>query len=96
MTMRVRRFSGRTGAQVRLRAHFPVPGTVVMSAGTGGTSATLGHYILYKGYDTQLMVVDPENSVFYDSYTSGDRSLTSDTSSRIEGIGRQRSIGRSL
>ena len=34
------------------------------------------------------MVVDPENSVFYDSYTSGDRGLTIDTSSRIEGIGR--------
>ncbi len=34
------------------------------------------------------MVVDPENSVFYDSYIHKDRSLTSEASSRIEGIGR--------
>ncbi|EPX78249.1 PLP-dependent cysteine synthase family protein [Litoreibacter arenae] len=66
----------------------PIPAHLVMSAGTGGTSATLGRYIRYKGYDTALTVVDPENSVFYDSYMSGDRSLTSDASSRIEGIGR--------
>lgn len=65
-----------------------IPHTVVMSAGTGGTSATLGRYLLYKGYATQLVVVDPENSVFYDSYCCGDRSLTAKCSSRIEGIGR--------
>ncbi|MFA3916989.1 PLP-dependent cysteine synthase family protein [Ruegeria hyattellae] len=66
----------------------PVPAMLVMSAGTGGTSATLGRYIRYKGYDTELTVVDPENSVFFESYQTGDRSLTSDASSRIEGIGR--------
>lgn len=66
----------------------PIPALLVMSAGTGGTSATLGRYIRYKGYDTKLTVVDPENSVFYDSYMTGDRSLISDKSSRIEGIGR--------
>ncbi|TQV87782.1 PLP-dependent cysteine synthase family protein [Aliikangiella coralliicola] len=65
-----------------------VPTKIVMSAGTGGTSATLGRYILYKGYDTELVVVDPENSVFYDSYMSGDRDIKIDKSSRIEGIGR--------
>ncbi|MBV7337465.1 PLP-dependent cysteine synthase family protein [Chloroflexi bacterium TSY] len=70
------------------RERFPVPSTVVMSAGTGGTSATLGRYILYKGYSTQLMVVDPENSVFYDSYVLKDRSIKSESSSQIEGIGR--------
>ncbi|MEM7030540.1 MAG: PLP-dependent cysteine synthase family protein [Chloroflexota bacterium] len=67
---------------------FPVPNTMVMSAGTGGTSATLGRYIIYKGYNTKLMVVDPENSVFYDSYIRKDRCLKSKTSSLIEGIGR--------
>ncbi len=67
---------------------YSVPSTVVMSAGTGGTSATLGRYILYKGYETQLVVVDPENSVFYDSYQSNNRSIQCDISSRIEGIGR--------
>lgn len=67
---------------------FPIPHMLVMSAGTGGTSATLGRYIRYKGYDTRLMVVDPENSVFYDSYVGRDRTLTANCSSRIEGIGR--------
>ncbi|WP_233152905.1 PLP-dependent cysteine synthase family protein [Motiliproteus sp. MSK22-1] len=67
---------------------YPVPHTIVMSAGTGGTSATLGRYIRYKGYDTQLIVVDPENSVFYDSYICKDRNLIGEHGSRIEGIGR--------
>ncbi len=70
------------------REPFPVPHTLVMSAGTGGTSATLGRYIRYKGFDTRLLVVDPEHSVFYDSYVQKDRTLTADFSSRIEGIGR--------
>jgi cysteine synthase A len=69
---------------------FPIPHTLVMSAGTGGTSATLGRYIRYRGLDTRLMVVDPENSVFYNSYMQNDRSLTANCSSRIEGIGRPR------
>ncbi len=65
-----------------------VPHTIVMSPGTGGTSATLGRFIRYKGYDTKLVVVDPEYSVFYESYQSGDHTLVSEKSSRIEGIGR--------
>lgn len=67
---------------------YPVPNTIVMSAGTGGTSATLGRYIRFKGYDTNLLVVDPENSVFYDSYMQKDAGITSTKASRIEGIGR--------
>lgn len=70
------------------REPHPIPAHLVMSAGTGGTSATLGRYIRYKGFDTELTVVDPENSVFHDAYQTGDRSLTVDASSRIEGIGR--------
>ena len=73
--------------QLQHEAH-PIPNTIVMSAGTGGTSATIGRYIRYQGYDTQLLVVDPEDSVFYDSYTKKDKNLTIDTSSKIEGIGR--------
>ena len=46
---------------------FPLPRSVVMSAGTGGTSATLGRYIRYRRFTTELVIVDPENSVFYDS-----------------------------
>lgn len=67
---------------------YPIPHTLVMSAGTGGTSATLGRYIRYKGYPTRLVVVDPEHSVFYDSYMQGDPTLTENCNSRIEGIGR--------
>lgn len=66
----------------------PVPKMLVMSAGTGGTSATLGRFIRYRGHDTELTVVDPENSVFYDAFKTGDRSLKANCSSRIEGIGR--------
>ena len=69
---------------------FPVPSWVVMSAGTGGTAATLGRYIRYRGFPTRLCVPDVENSVFYDAYVSGDRTVTSATGSRIEGIGRPR------
>lgn len=50
------------------REPHPIPAYIVMSAGTGGTSATLGRYIRYQGHPTHLMVVDPENSVFMDSY----------------------------
>lgn len=65
-----------------------IPHAMVMSAGTGGTSATLGRYIRYLGYDTRLVVVDPENSAFYPSYMAQDPSIVTGISSRIEGIGR--------
>lgn len=68
---------------------YPIPSWVVMSAGTGGTSATIGRYIRYKCLNTQLLVVDPDHSVFYPYFYSGDASLTS-CGSRIEGIGRPR------
>ena len=69
---------------------YPEPAWVVVGAGTGGTSATLGRYLRYKRYDTKLAVVDPENSAFYESWTHDDPSWITDTGSRIEGIGRQR------
>ncbi len=68
----------------------PVPEWVVMSAGTGGTSATIGRYIRYRNLPTRLCVVDAERSAFYDCYCSGDRSVTCAQGSRIEGIGRPR------
>ena len=74
-------------AQMQYEPH-PVPAHIVMSAGTGGTSATIGRYNRYQGYNTQLTVVDPENSAFYTGYTQGDQSYRIDVSSRIEGIGR--------
>lgn len=66
----------------------PVPAWIVMSAGTGGTAATLGRFMRYKRLMTRLCVVDPENSVYFDCFSSGSRTLTIDTCPRIEGIGR--------
>ncbi len=69
---------------------FPEPSWVVVGAGTGGTSATIGRYIRYHGHATQLAVVDPEGSAFYPAWKSGDMSVVTGQSSRIEGIGRPR------
>ncbi|KAB8310018.1 PLP-dependent cysteine synthase family protein [Erwinia endophytica] len=69
---------------------FPIPETMVMSAGTGGTSATIGRYLRYQGYSTRLVVVDPENSVFFDYWHQRDKSLNNPQGSKIEGIGRPR------
>ncbi len=69
---------------------YPQPTWVVMSAGTGGTSATIGRFIRYQKLATRLCVADPEHSVFYDYYKTGDKSLVIDRPSRIEGIGRPR------
>lgn len=79
-------------AQMSREPH-PVPRWIVVSAGTGGTSATIGRYIRYgcaNRHDTQLAVVDPERSVFFDYYHTGDPTLTLQCGSRIEGIGRPR------
>lgn len=75
--------------QMRHEPH-PVPAYIVMSAGTGGTSATLGRYLRYQGHDTKLMVVDPQNSVFMDYWHTRDNTLRSGVGSKIEGIGRPR------
>jgi cysteine synthase A len=69
---------------------YPVPRWVVVGAGTGGTSATIGRYVRYRSLDTRLCVVDPDHSVFYDYYQSGDETLTGARGSDIEGIGRPR------
>jgi cysteine synthase A len=68
----------------------PLPDWVICSAGTGGTSATIGRYIRYRCFETRLGVVDPENSVFYDFYQSRDPNLTLVSGSKVEGIGRPR------
>ncbi len=67
-----------------------IPSWVVVGAGTGGTSATIGRFIRYRGHPTRLCVVDPENSAFFPSYATGSRDITTAASSRIEGIGRPR------
>ena len=67
----------------------PIPRWVVVGAGTGGTSATIGRYIRYQRFATQVCVPDPTGSVFGAYHRSGDASLTG-VGSRIEGIGRPR------
>jgi cysteine synthase A len=69
---------------------YPEPAWVVVGAGTGGTSATLGRYLRYKRYRTKLAVVDPENSAFYGGWTHRDPAYSTGVGSRIEGIGRPR------
>lgn len=71
------------------RERFPVPRWIVVGAGTGGTSATIGRFLRYQRHDTQLCVADPVGSVFGEYYRSGDASVTG-PGSRIEGIGRPR------
>ncbi|GHW31761.1 cysteine synthase/cystathionine beta-synthase family protein [Vibrio cholerae] len=76
-------------SQMQMEQH-PVPSWIVMSPGTGGTSATIGRFIRYQQYNTKLCVVDPENSVFYDYYRTRNAELTRNCGSKIEGIGRPR------
>lgn len=82
--------------QLAMEEH-PVPRWVVVGAGTGGTSATIGRYLRYHRYETRLAVVDPENSAFYpgwrDSRPDGGMpavEAAAASPSRIEGIGRPR------
>ncbi len=75
--------------QMQAERH-PVPSWIVVGAGTGGTSATIGRFIRYRGHPTRLCVVDPENSAYFDGYAHGRGEVCTGTSSRIEGIGRPR------
>lgn len=71
------------------RERFPVPRWIVVGAGTGGTSATIGRFVRYQRHDTQLCVADPVGSVFGEYHRTGDASVTG-PGSHIEGIGRPR------
>jgi len=68
----------------------PEPEWIVVGAGTGGTSATIGRYIRYRRLRTRLAVVDPERSVFFEAWRDADPGRTGCLGSRIEGIGRPR------
>src|SRR5438270_10969964 len=68
----------------------PLPDWIVMGAGTGGTSATLGRYLRYRQYPTRLCVADVEHSAFFDCFRSQDRSHVCERPSLIEGVGRPR------
>ncbi len=72
------------------REPHQVPRYIVVGAGTGGTSATIGRYLRYRSHRTELCVVDPEHSAYFDFYRSGDANTEVTNSSGVEGIGRPR------
>ncbi|WP_245681872.1 PLP-dependent cysteine synthase family protein [Actinomadura kijaniata] len=74
--------------QLRLE-RYPEPAWVVVGAGTGGTSATIGRYVRYRRFQTRVAVVDPEGSAFFDAFAHEQFDRTA-KGSRIEGIGRPR------
>ncbi|MDR3497504.1 MAG: PLP-dependent cysteine synthase family protein [Ancalomicrobiaceae bacterium] len=70
---------------------FAEPAWIVVGAGTGGTSATIGRHIRYRRHATRLALADPTQSVFHRLVNGGDAAETSGcSSSLIEGIGRGR------
>lgn len=71
------------------KERFAIPKWVVVGAGTGGTSATIGRYTRYQQLQSQLCVVDPEGSAFSHYYHHQDSDVTT-VGSKIEGIGRPR------
>lgn len=75
--------------QMSLEPH-PIPAWIVVGAGTGGTSATIGRYVRYRCHNTSVAVVDPEYSAFFQGWCEHDQSVTCSEASLIEGIGRPR------
>jgi cysteine synthase len=75
--------------QLEREAH-PCPRWIIASAGTGGTLATIGRYVRYRRFATQVCGVDAERSVFFDHYLDRNPALSCAHGSRIEGIGRPR------
>src|SRR5690625_3341400 len=75
--------------QMAMEPH-PTPAWVVVGAGTGGTSATIGRFIRYRQHFTRVAVAVPENSAFYHGWLHDDCDVVTEVPSRIEGIGRMR------
>jgi cysteine synthase len=76
-------------AQMACEPH-PVPTWIVCGAGTGGTSATIGRYLRYRGLETRLCVAEPDGGAFAVGWRTGDRAAVSRRATLIEGIGRPR------
>jgi len=67
---------------------LPYPDWFVMGAGTGGTATCAGRYFRESRAKTRLLVVDPEDSAFFDYYRCGSHPAGCICASRVEGIGR--------
>ncbi len=72
------------------RERFPVPAWIVVGAGTGGTSATIGRFIRLRSYATRLCLADPEASVFHRHLTNPGIVTACGPGSVVEGVGRAR------
>lgn len=69
------------------RERYRDPKWIVVGIGTGGTSALIGRYNRFHLKRTHLCVVDPENSVYFEYYQTGNSNLVSRAILRVEGIG---------
>ena len=79
-------------AQLAREPH-PEPAWIVCGAGTGGTSATVGRYLRYRGLATQLCVAEPTGGAFAVGWQTRNRDLIIAHATQptlIEGIGRPR------
>ncbi len=74
-------------AQLAREPH-PEPAWIVCGAGTGGTSATIGRYLRYRGLATQLCVAEPSGGAFAVGWETRTRDARATRSTLIEGIGR--------
>lgn len=68
----------------------PEPAWIVCGAGTGGTSATIGRYLRYRGLPTRLCVAEPEGMAYARGWATRDMAVQVECQSLIEGIGRQK------
>ena len=77
---------------IQQMAHEPdaEPAWIVCGAGTGGTSATIGRYLRYRGMATRLCVAEPAGSAFAEGWKHRDYSAVASRCTLIEGIGRPR------
>jgi len=66
------------------------PSWVVCGAGTGGTSATIGRFLRYRGNAARLCIAEPAGAAFARGWASRDRGARASRASCIEGIGRMR------
>ena len=66
----------------------PQPAWIVCGVGTGGTSATIGRYLRYRGLPTRLCVAEPSGGAFACGWAARDRDACATRPTLIEGIGR--------
>ncbi len=75
-------------AQMAREPH-PEPAWIVCGAGTGGTSATIGRYLRYRGFATRLCVAEPRGGAFAVGWRDRDAGAQAAQPTLIEGIGRR-------